>query len=101
MLEHYRTVEETTPVEAHVAAGGDEDQQLAYSRNRPIRRKKLVRHVGGGTYAYAIPDLIRETYAYQLTDEAVDSMVQSVERDLLADEPDAADDGPVEFGSLF
>ena len=108
MLEHYRTVGETTPVDAHVAAGGDEDQQLAYSRNRPIRRKKLIRHVGGGTYTYAIGDLIRETYAYQLTDEAVDSMVQSVERDLLeasadttsADAPSDTDE-PVDFGSLF
>ena len=124
MLAHYRAVGETTPVEAHVAAGGDEDQQLAYSRNRPIRRKKLVRHVGQGTYAYAVPDLIRETYAYQLTDEAVDSMVQSVERELRevdagsegkadaagfvnrinkteADRSETDADDPVDFGSIF
>ena len=113
MLHHYRAVGETTPVDAHVAAGGDEDQQLAYSRNRPIRRKKLVRHIGQGTYAYAVPDLIRETYAYQLTDEAVDSMVQSVERGLLdtADETNRTagevdgskteSDDPVDFGSIF
>ncbi len=113
MLHHYRAVGETTPVDAHVAAGGDEDQQLAYSRNRPIRRKKLVRHIGQGTYAYAVPDLIRETYAYQLTDEAVDSMVQSVERDLLDTEDEknrtggeiegskTESDDPVDFGSIF
>ena len=83
MLEHYRETGESDPVSAHIAVGGDDDHQLAYSRNRPLRQSGLIRHVGEGKYAYAIPDLIREAYAYQLTDSAVEAMVQSVEASFL------------------
>ena len=79
MLRHYREAGESDPRTAHDAAGGDDDQQLAYSRNRPLRQAQLIQHVGRGRYAYAIPELIREAYAYQLDDEAVASMVQSIE----------------------
>ncbi len=83
MLEHYREVSESDPLSAHVAAGGDSDQQLAYSRNRPLRQSRLIRHTGRGKYAYAIPDLIREAYAHTLTDGQVASMVTSVEAGFL------------------
>ena len=91
MLRHYREAGESDPRTAHEAAGGDDDQQLAYSRNRPLRQAQLIRHVGRGRYAYAVPQLIREAYAYQLDDEAVASMVQSIEaafRESVADPRD-------------
>jgi len=79
MLRHYREEGESDPRTAHRAAGGDDDQQLAYSRNRPLRQAQLVRHTGRGRYAYAVPELIREAYAHQLDDEQVAEMVQAIE----------------------
>jgi hypothetical protein len=79
MLKHYRQKGDSDPLAAHLAAGGDDNHQLAYSRNRPLRQAQLIRHLGRGTYAYAVPELIREAYAHQLDDDEVDSMVQSVE----------------------
>ena len=83
MLEHYREAGESDPISAHLAAGGDDDHQLAYSRNRPLRQSGLIRHVGEGRYRYAIPELIREAYADTLTDSEVAKMVQSVEASFL------------------
>jgi len=83
MLEHYREVGESDPISAHIAGGGDDDHQLAYSRNRPLRQSGLIRHVGEGRYRYAIPELIREAYADTLTDSEVAKMVQSVEASFL------------------
>jgi len=83
MLEHYREVGESDPISAHLAAGGDDDHQLAYSRNRPLRQSGLIRHLGEGRYRYAIPELIREAYADTLTDSEVRKMVQSVEASFL------------------
>jgi hypothetical protein len=99
MLRHYREAGESDPRTAHEAAGGDDDQQLAYSRNRPLRQAQLIRHVGRGRYAYAVPELIREAYAYQLDDEAVASMVQSIEaafRESIADPRDGDSETPEE-----
>ncbi|MEA1930696.1 MAG: DUF87 domain-containing protein [Euryarchaeota archaeon] len=99
MLRHYREAGESDPRTAHDAAGGDDDQQLAYSRNRPLRQAQLIRHVGRGRYAYAVPELIREAYAYQLDDEAVASMVQSIEaafRESVADPRDGDSETPEE-----
>ena len=79
MLVHYRHEEVSEPVAAHIDAGGDGDMEHAYSRNRPIRQAGLIRHIGRGQYAYAIPDLIREAYADRLEDKAVETMVHAVE----------------------
>ena len=85
MLEHYREVGDSDPMSAHLAAGGDDDHQLAYSRNRPLRQSGLIRHLGEGRYRYAISELIREAYADTLTDSEVATMVQSVEASFLYD----------------
>ncbi|TQQ79092.1 helicase HerA domain-containing protein [Halonotius roseus] len=85
MLEHYREVGDSDPMSAHLAAGGDDDHQLAYSRNRPLRQSGLIRHLGEGRYRYAIPELIREAYADTLTDSELSTMVQSVEASFLDD----------------
>ena len=85
MLEHYREVGDSDPISAHLAAGGDDDHQLAYSRNRPLRQSGLIRHLGEGRYRYAIPELIQEAYADTLTDSELATMVQSVEASFLDD----------------
>ncbi|OYR86597.1 ATPase, partial [Halorubrum distributum] len=61
-------------------AGGDGDSGHAYSRHRPIRRAGLIRHAGRGSYAYAVPDLVREAYADRLDEDQVDEIVRAVER---------------------
>ncbi|ELZ45809.1 hypothetical protein C463_05215 [Halorubrum californiense DSM 19288] len=80
MLRHYRREGASDPVAAHIDAGGDGDSGHAYSRHRPIRRAGLIRHAGRGSYAYAVPDLVREAYADRLDEEQVDEIVRAVER---------------------
>ncbi|MFO7833522.1 MAG: DUF87 domain-containing protein [Halohasta sp.] len=92
MLRHYREAGESDPSTAHQAAGGDDDQQLAYSRNRPLRQAQLIRHIGRGRYAYAVPELIEEAYAYQLDEEAVETMVRAIEASFRASVDDPRDD---------
>jgi len=96
MLRHYREVGSSKPLAAHNAAGGDDNQQLAYSRNRPLRQAQLIRHTGRGRYAYAVPELIREAYANQLDDEEVAAMVQSIESVFRESVPDPRDDETVD-----
>jgi len=79
MLKHYHDEGTSDPLTAHSAAGGDDNQQLAYSRNRPLRQAQLVRHIGRGRYTYAVPELIQEAYAHQLEGDQVDEMVEAVE----------------------
>ncbi len=100
MLKHYHEEDTSDPLTAHLAAGGDDNQQLAYSRNRPLRQAQLVRHTGRGRYTYAIPELIQEAYAHQLDSEEVAEMVEAVE----AVFRDAVDDPRIEGtidGSTF
>ncbi len=92
MLRHYREETESDPVSAHIAAGGDDDHQLAYSRNRPLRQSQLIRHVGEGRYAYAIPDLIREAYADQLSESELSTMVQAIEASFIDSVPEPSTD---------
>ncbi|EMA68531.1 ATP-binding protein [Halorubrum distributum] len=80
MLRHYRREGASDPVAAHIDAGGDGDSGHAYSRHRPIRRAGLIRHAGRGSYAYAVPDLVREAYADRLDEDQVDEIVRAVER---------------------
>ena len=80
MLRHYRREGASDPVAAHIDAGGDGDSGHAYSRHRPIRRAGLIRHAGRGSYAYAVPDLVREAYADRLDEEQVAEIVRAVER---------------------
>ncbi|MFB6126171.1 MAG: helicase HerA domain-containing protein [Halolamina sp.] len=62
MLAHYQTEGASTPVDAHVAAGGDGDRGHAYARNRTLRRASLVEHAARGQYRYALPSLVAKVY---------------------------------------
>jgi hypothetical protein len=90
MLAYYREQGAADPVEAHAAAGGNRDRNLAYGRNRPLRRAGFVRHAGRGRYAYAIDDLVREEFADRLDEDELAATVSAVES-ALAGAP--ADDG--------
>ncbi|MGQ4555433.1 helicase HerA domain-containing protein [Halobellus sp. GM3] len=79
MLAFYREIDACDPVDAHVAAGEVGDKQLAYSRNRPLRRAGFVEHVGRGRYAYALPGLVREEFADRLDDDELREVVSAVE----------------------
>jgi len=88
MLKQYHDEGTSDPLTAHQAAGGDDNQQLAYSRNRPLRQAQLIRHIGRGQYTYTVPELIQEAYAHQLDSQEVDEMVEAVEavfRDAVTD----------------
>jgi len=97
MLRHYRETGESEPLSAHRAAGGDDDQQLAYSRNRPLRQAQLIRHTGRGRYAYAVPELIEEAYADQLEAREVETMVQAIEASFRESVDDPRDDTTLDW----
>ena len=60
MLRYYRDHGPGTPIDALFAAGGSEDRTEAYARNRRLRIRGLVEHVGRGRYNYRVPVLISE-----------------------------------------
>ena len=93
MLAFYREIDACDPVDAHVAAGEVGDKQLAYSRNGPLRRAGFVEHVGRGRYAYAIPELVRETFADRLDDEELSAVVAAVEAAFVPTMGDGAESG--------
>jgi len=100
MLKHYHEEGTSDPLSAHRAAGGDDNQQLAYSRNRPLRQAQLVRHIGRGRYTYAVPELIEEAYAHQLDSDQVDEMVEAVEAVFRESVDDPKIEGSID-GSTF
>ncbi|MDS0298628.1 DUF87 domain-containing protein [Halogeometricum sp. S1BR25-6] len=85
MLAVYRESDARDPVDAHVAAGEVGDKQLAYSRNGPLRRAGFVEHVGRGRYAYAVPELVRETFADRLDEAELSAVVSAVESAFVPD----------------
>ena len=93
MLAFYREIDACDPVDAHVAAGEVGDKQLAYSRNRPLRRAGFIAHVGRGRYAYALPNLVREEFADRLDDEELRAVVAAVEAAFYPGRPSGTDTG--------
>jgi hypothetical protein len=60
MLRYYRDQGPGTPMDAHFAAGGSSDRTDAYARNRDLRVRGFVEHVGRGRYDYTLPTLLDE-----------------------------------------
>ncbi|MDG5774934.1 DUF87 domain-containing protein [Haloarculaceae archaeon H-GB2-1] len=58
MLRFYRDQGPGTPMEAHFSSGGSNDRTDAYARNRQLRIRGFVEHVGRGRYEYTLPDLV-------------------------------------------
>jgi len=86
MLRYYRDHGPGTPMDALFSAGGSEDRTEAYARNRRLRVRGLVEHVGRGRYAYRVPDLVREYADHR----QVGPYVDRIERELA---PATGDDG--------
>ncbi len=63
MLSVYREDGPMDPQEAHVTAGGDGDRTRSYARNRALRTRGLIEHVGRGYY----DDTVRETLTEKLS----------------------------------
>jgi len=80
MLAHYRRERTSTPVDAHVAAGGTPDQPMAYGRNRPLRTAGFVERVDGDEYRYALPDRVARAFEDHLDADALEDAVREVER---------------------
>ncbi|MGM0591503.1 MAG: helicase HerA domain-containing protein [Halobacteriota archaeon] len=87
MLEFYRRMGVADPVDAHVAAGGAGNHELAYSRNRRLRRAGFVAHVGVGKYEYVLAELVREEYDDRLTAEEISEIVDAVESAFAVETP--------------
>jgi hypothetical protein len=60
MLRYYRDHGPGTPMDALFASGGSDDRTAAYARNRRLRVRGLVEHVGRGRYDYRVPELVAE-----------------------------------------
>jgi uncharacterized coiled-coil protein SlyX len=82
MLAYYREHGTGSPLDAHVAAGGDGDRPTAYGRNRKLRETGLVAHAGRGRYGYALPSRLDEAHDGRLSEEALAAAVERVEETL-------------------
>jgi hypothetical protein len=83
MLAAYREAGPCSPVDAYVAAGGDDDRTTAYSHNSDLRAAGLITHAGRGRYAYALPTLVAEAHADRLDERSVERVVAAIEDGLL------------------
>jgi hypothetical protein len=92
MLAHYRRERTADPVDAHVAAGGTPDQPVAYGRNRPLRTRGFVEHVGGGRYRYALRDRVASAFDGHLGGDDLTEAVRDVERAFVDEETLAAEE---------
>lgn len=79
MLAHYRKYGPATPLDAHVAAGGDGDRTAAYRRNGQLRERDLIAHAGRGQYGYALPTLVREHHDDRLDEEELGQVIRAIE----------------------
>ncbi|WP_146417388.1 helicase HerA domain-containing protein [Haloarcula sp. KBTZ06] len=79
MLAYYREQGPGTPLNAHFSAGGSGDRTAAYARNRELRLRELVEHVGRGKYDSRLAALVREESDRRLDDDEVESVVSRLE----------------------
>jgi hypothetical protein len=82
MLAYYTRSGPGTPLDAHLAAGGDGDRTHAYAHNRRLRTCGLVEHVGRGAYDDRLRDLLREGLA-GVTAEELEAYAREVEETAL------------------
>ncbi len=82
MLAYYTESGPGTPLDAHLAAGGDGDRTHAYAHNRRLRTCGLVEHVGRGAYDDRLRDLLREGLDGATADE-LEAYAREVEETVL------------------
>ncbi|GCF12637.1 hypothetical protein Harman_05720 [Haloarcula mannanilytica] len=88
MLAYYREQGPGTPLNAHFSAGGSGDRTAAYARNRELRLRGLVEHVGRGKYDARLTDLVREESDGRLDEDEVESVVARLESAFLDGDSD-------------
>jgi hypothetical protein len=81
MLARYCTANISSPIDAHVFAGGSGDRHWAYARNRTLRQAGLVEHVSHGRYEYCLPDLVGEVFADGVDGQTLADTVATIERE--------------------
>ncbi|KAA9397025.1 DUF87 domain-containing protein [Haloarcula sp. CBA1130] len=79
MLAYYREQGPGTPLNAHFSAGGSGDRTAAYARNRELRLRGLVEHVGRGKYDTRLTALVRAESDRRLDEDEVESVVARLE----------------------
>ncbi|MBX0285150.1 helicase HerA domain-containing protein [Haloarcula salinisoli] len=85
MLAYYKEHGPGTPLNAHFSAGGSGDRTAAYARNRTLRLRGLVEHVGRGKYDYRLSALVREE-GEGIDDETATEYASQIERTIVDDE---------------
>ncbi|MDS0258909.1 DUF87 domain-containing protein [Haloarcula sp. S1CR25-12] len=83
MLTYYRDHGPGTPLNAHFSAGGSGDRTAAYARNRTLRLRGAVEHVGRGKYDYRLAELVHEESDETLDDETARRYATQIERAVL------------------
>ena len=83
MLAYYKEHGPGTPLNAHFSAGGSGDRTAAYARNRTLRLRGLVEHVGRGTYDYRLEALVREESDGSIDGETAAEYATRIERALV------------------
>ncbi|GGN89607.1 ATP-binding protein [Haloarcula pellucida] len=83
MLAYYREHGPGTPLNAQFSAGGDGDRTAAYARNRTLRLRGLVEHVGRGKYDYRLRALVSEESDETLDESTIEDYATRIERDVL------------------
>ena len=85
MLSVYYTDGPMKPTGVHTAAGGDGDRKRSYARNRTLRTRGLISHVGQGYYDDRLRAVLREDGAF---DEhgRIDQYLNEIERVALGED---------------
>jgi CO dehydrogenase nickel-insertion accessory protein CooC1 len=85
MLAYYKAHGPGTPLNAHFSAGGSGDRTAAYARNRTLRLRGLIEHVGRGNYDDRLTALVREE-GEDLDDETAAAYATQIEQAIVDDE---------------
>jgi|APHM01.1.fsa_nt_gi Predicted ATPase len=85
MLSVYYTDGPMKPTEVHAAAGGDGDRKRSYARNRALRTRGLINHVGQGYYDDRLRAVLREDDGLA-EHNRIDQHLQEIERVALGED---------------
>ena len=83
MLAVYREEGPASAQNAHFAAGGDGDRTQAYARNRTLRTRGFISHVGRGRYDYRLREHLAEELGDHVDEAVVNAYATDIERTVL------------------
>ncbi|MFC7019017.1 MULTISPECIES: helicase HerA domain-containing protein [Haloarcula] len=86
MLSYYREQGPGTPLNAHFSSGGSGDRTAAYARNRTLRLRGLIEHVGRGAYDYRLRELVAEESEADPDDMRIEEYASRIEREVFEDD---------------